>query len=57
MIRQGDPARRFTAGPGVTFDADTDGVILGAHCADGADWVSEIIKLLMAGKLRIDLED
>jgi len=56
IIRGGVPARQIRSG-NVTFDADSQGVLLGAHCTDGADWVREIMKFLMAGKIRIDVED
>jgi hypothetical protein len=56
MLRTGVKARQVTAGD-VTFDVGSDGKILGAHCVNGADWVSEIIKFLMAGRLRVDVEE
>lgn len=58
MLRSGVKARQVTTLDGdVVFDTDSDGRILGAHCAGGADWVSEIIKFLMAGRLRIFVEE
>lgn len=58
MIRSGVKERQVSSlAGGVTFDVDSDGVILGVHCPDSTDWVPEIIKFLMAGKLRIFVEE
>ena len=56
MIHRGKPAWQFSTGADVTFEVDADGVILGAHCWDDADWVSEIIKLLIGGRLRLEVD-
>lgn len=55
MLRDGETDRKVLAGA-VTFDVDTDGFILGVHCRDGGDWVTALIQLVQAGKIRIDLE-
>lgn len=57
MLRVGVPEQQITAGPDVTFDADGEGVILGARCRADVDWVRPLIQLVQAGKIRIYVED
>ena len=52
-IRDGVPYKQVSIGADVVFDVDKDGTILGAHTAGAADWVTSLIQLFQAGRLRV----